>query len=765
MAKTNLGKVSLTPRGQYNAATPYVRLDVVGYKGSSYIILKPCQGIPPTGDDITSMLMSSIGADFTFADFTDEQLALLKGEKGDTGAQGIQGVKGDTGSKGDKGDKGDVGEQGVQGIQGVKGDKGDKGDTGAQGEKGEKGEKGDGLDYNTMTPVEVAAITGKSAYDVAVDNGFVGTVAEWLASLEGEKGEKGDDGEKGDTGEQGIQGERGLKGDKGDTGEQGVKGDTGAAGAKGDKGDTGAAGADGEDGRDGQDFEVPTLPAAPGENTLTYTSGGASVAFRIGQLARYFDTERGDAGEYVFYQLYDINNGKALWKLAGSGGDFVLPGETLTITLATDAGDSSALNGAVVKLTHPGEILNLTWQGQPLVVEIPYGVDYEVAPQDIGIFTAPAPQQFTSNVGYSRPLSLEYIIRRTDIIFDDSIADPQNITGHGEGAILDILAKGRRCLAKKTAEGEVTICYLDDYDTTKYHDGSSANLDGTEGDVMTVMAGDYYKIRTIATNKWGCDIAEKNLDGSYINDSISLVGTYKGFVSSNKLYSRSGVVPTASVSQANFDAYAKARGQGYQIIDVLQHFKLARLFYAKYGTRNSQAVLGVGGATYSPGTATGTTNSRGIRDTENETVGYVNFAGIEGVFGGFYEWVGGLTIASGVWTITNPDGTTRTGNATAATSSGWISKIAASSGQYFDVIPTAVAGSETTYYADYYSYSSGSRVLARSFYGAYAQGGVASASADSVSSSAVAGIASRLAFRGVIRIAESVAAFKALPVL
>lgn len=34
---------------------------------------------------------------------------------------------------------------------------------------------------------------GKSAYQVAVDNGFVGTEEEWLASLKGAKGDPGDD--------------------------------------------------------------------------------------------------------------------------------------------------------------------------------------------------------------------------------------------------------------------------------------------------------------------------------------------------------------------------------------------------------------------------------------------------------------------------------------------------------------------------------------------------------------------------------------------
>lgn len=60
-------------------------------------------------------------------------------------------------------------------------------------------------------------LDGKSAYDLAVEQGFEGTVVEYLESLKGEKG---------------------------------AKGDTGAKGAKGDKGDQGVAGADGKDGID-----------------------------------------------------------------------------------------------------------------------------------------------------------------------------------------------------------------------------------------------------------------------------------------------------------------------------------------------------------------------------------------------------------------------------------------------------------------------------------------------------------------------------------
>ena len=76
------------------------------------------------------------GDPFTYADFTPEQLAGLKGEKGDTGPQGLQGLqgpKGDPGEQGPQGPKGDTGEQGPQG------EKGDKGDIGPQGPKGDDG--------------------------------------------------------------------------------------------------------------------------------------------------------------------------------------------------------------------------------------------------------------------------------------------------------------------------------------------------------------------------------------------------------------------------------------------------------------------------------------------------------------------------------------------------------------------------------------------------------------------------------------------------
>ncbi|MBQ9480776.1 MAG: collagen-like protein, partial [Clostridia bacterium] len=114
--------------------------------------------------------------------------------------------------------------------------------------------------------------TVEDVYAYAAENGYEGTLADFLSSIKGNAGKDGADGtngkdgvgisavylsegkliikltdgtetdlgnvigakgDKGDRGEQGLQGEKGDKGDKGDRGEQGLQGE------KGDKGDDG----------------------------------------------------------------------------------------------------------------------------------------------------------------------------------------------------------------------------------------------------------------------------------------------------------------------------------------------------------------------------------------------------------------------------------------------------------------------------------------------------------------------------------------------
>ena len=63
---------------------------------------------------------------------------------------------------------------------------------------------------------------GDSAYQVAVNNGFNGTEAQWLASLIGAQGPAGNDGQDGAQGIQGIQGVAGNDGTNGSDGADGI---------------------------------------------------------------------------------------------------------------------------------------------------------------------------------------------------------------------------------------------------------------------------------------------------------------------------------------------------------------------------------------------------------------------------------------------------------------------------------------------------------------------------------------------------------------
>ena len=160
---------------------------------------------------------------------------------------------------------------------------------------------------------------GASAYEIAVENGYTGTEAEWLSSLKGEKG---------DAGEQGIQG---IQGEKGDTGEQGLQG---IQGEKGEKGDTGAAGKDGTNGTDGKngvdgsDGYSPTATVTETDTgaTITITDKNGTTTATVkngtnGDAASWGDytpgCEEGESAKYCTAKLVTVT-GKQTWRVLPS---------------------------------------------------------------------------------------------------------------------------------------------------------------------------------------------------------------------------------------------------------------------------------------------------------------------------------------------------------------------------------------------------------------------------------------------------------------
>ena len=114
----------------------------------------------------------------------------------------------------------------------------------------------------------------------------------------------------------------------------------------------------------------------------------------------------------------------------------------------------------------------------------------------------------------------------------------------------------------------------------------------------------------------------------------------------------------------------------------------------------------------------------------------------------------------GVWYIEMPDGSTR--KVQGATTGLWITAVV--HGKYMDIIPAGGAsGSSSTFYCDRFEFSgAASRVVFRGFNYAFASGGVAYSNASSDASGSWSFVGSRLAFRGRLVKAKSVAIFKAI---
>ena len=140
---------------------------------------------------------------------------------------------------------------------------------------------------------------GKSAYQIAVEQGYQGSESDWLSSLKGDKGDTGERGEKGDTG---LQGERGEKGETGQQGEQGPMGE------KGEKGDAGVAGKDGFSPianvvKDGSVITI-TITDKNGTTTVTLTEGAAADLTPYAKVT-YVDEKVQELSDSLTYTLQE----------------------------------------------------------------------------------------------------------------------------------------------------------------------------------------------------------------------------------------------------------------------------------------------------------------------------------------------------------------------------------------------------------------------------------------------------------------------------
>ena len=292
----------------------------------------------------------------------------------------------------------------------------------------------------------------------------------------------------------------------------------------------------------------------------------------------------------------------------------------------------------------------------------------------------------------------------------------------------------------------------------------------------------------------------EDMEPDWVANDEHLCGVVGSSVVGSKLRACiTGGSTTANMTWADFHYYSVQRGM--QQIDALMHWRIANLSYAKYGRKNMQEQCGAGSHTNMR--TTGGTASRGMQDT----VGYEEAKGInpnvtnslidnlvhqyawyvekdeygaakvtqvnnicclgyEDIFGHKYDMMDCVDMPNtsgnaGKWRVWLPDGTTMMIKGT-TNSDWWITAVA--HGKYMAVVPVgSVNGSSSTYYSDKYWISTAAgRVVYRGYYSASANGGVSNANAFYDASHAYTYVGSRLAFRGKIVRAESVAAYKAI---
>lgn len=230
-------------------------------------------------------------------------------------------------------------------------------------------------------------------------------------------------------------------------------------------------------------------------------------------------------------------------------------------------------------------------------------------------------------------------------------------TGGNRNVIESLKSKFKRCIAKPYGDDAALISYLNETDSNKWPDGTSATYETVRKESLMVHFPKYYH-KTIERSPgiWRTYISEQQIDNDYIEEPELLLGTFEGIISDENggaLTSTGSSISTASKTMAQFVAAAKVNGSMYGIGDYRSHATIARMFCAYYKTTNistSNSAIPYSGGTkrYNYGW-TGGTKALGNRDGKaavNNDAGYysTNFLGLEDCYYSKWEFVQGINI-------------------------------------------------------------------------------------------------------------------------
>jgi len=339
----------------------------------------------------------------------------------------------------------------------------------------------------------------------------------------------------------------------------------------------------------------------------------------------------------------------------------------------------------------------------------------------------------------------------------------------------------KRCVLND--DGSVNY-YLDPTDSTKKLDGTAANIDGTDGNVMVEIPRFYFRqVRDGSTLIW--QVSDVPLAGYQLHPAFfkngeivdfRYMGAYDACVyddsagtyiaglnlddntgnidtAVDKLASVSGVYPMVGVTRPQCRSLAANNGAGWRQQDFWLTSAVQMLYLVEYGDFNSQANLGDGNTNGgyvgssadqndSPHTIAGASNSWGNAATDGSQpsagakpgTAYMSYRGIENFFGNCFNWVDGVNIGSGVqgdWHASNNDTDFADSTTTnyeflvnSMPSDGYATDIADVAGGF---IPSSTGGSSSTFLSDFFSDDNGNTNRVAVFGGAANDGALAGA--------------------------------------
>jgi aspartate carbamoyltransferase regulatory subunit len=290
--------------------------------------------------------------------------------------------------------------------------------------------------------------------------------------------------------------------------------------------------------------------------------------------------------------------------------------------------------------------------------------------------------------------------------WNTATSSPAAAVNVGATTVTSIHAGMRRCVMNDSG---VVQYYLSPTDSTKKADGSSANIDGTDGQVM-VEIPKFWVRREVSGTYITWSVSPVELPGFSLHPAFTKDGNVVNFryysaydacvfdvsasayisgqnydnnsgagngvavdvtaTTGDKLASVSGVFPMVGLTRGEFRTIAANRGTGWRQLDWTLFAAVQLLYLIENQSFFSQNITGNGntGTTYATtasdptqagngGSEAGKSNALGNASTNTTSgassasrgVAYMSYRGIENFYGNEWNWADGC--------IVNPDGT------------------------------------------------------------------------------------------------------------